>query len=308
MPAERMTFETDIAIVTGAGRGLGRVYALALAERGAKVVVNDLDAEAAQSVVDEITTGGGEAVADSHSVAERDGAERIVATAVDSYGRLTIVVNNAGVISYAPFGELKDDQWELMKSVTLDGTYNVCKAAWPIFKTNGHGRIVNVTSNAGFAGSATLSHYGTAKLGILGLTKNLAIEGAELGIAANAVAPMAVTRMNAEAFFGNSDPDEDTWQEDIESGKVPMGPASIVAPTVVWLSHRDTVVSGEVFSASSGKVARVAVVVGDGYFNPNHTAEDLRENVDTVRSIQSYVEPLSTEDELALIPPLFQKQ
>lgn len=306
MPTERMTFGTDVAIVTGAGRGLGRVYALALAERGAKVVVNDLDAEAAQSVVDEIIADGGEAVADSHSVAEKEAAERIVATAVDSYGQLTIVVNNAGVISYAPFGDLKDVQWELMKSVTLDGTYNVCKAAWPIFTNNGHGRIVNVTSNAGFAGSATLSHYGTAKLGILGLTKNLAIEGAELGIKANAIAPMAVTRMNAEAFFGNSDPDEETWQEDIESGKVPMGPASIVAPTVVWLSHRDTAVSGEVFSVSSGKVARIAIVVGDGYFNPDHTAEDLRDNLETIRSIESYVEPLSTEDELALIPPLFQ--
>jgi len=305
--SSELRFDGDVAIVSGAGRGLGRAYAMHLASRGAQVVVNDIDQEAAQAVCDEITAAGGQVHADSHPIGDAEGSRAIVKTALDAFGKVTILVNNAGIISYASFAELTDDQWDSMKTVNLDGTYYLCKAVWPIFQEQKYGRIVNTTSNGGYAGYPTLAHYGTVKAAILGLTKVLAHEGAEHGIVVNAIAPMAVTRMNAEQVYGNAEPQEETWQQDIADGKVPMGPASVVAPAVTWLTHRDTDVTGEVFSVSSGKVGRVAIVVGDGFFDPDLEPEALRDHEQRVRSIESYFEPIQTADELKLIPPLFQR-
>ncbi|TFC70969.1 SDR family NAD(P)-dependent oxidoreductase [Cryobacterium sp. TMS1-20-1] len=305
MSETEMRFDEDVAIVTGAGRGLGREYAKQLAARGASVVINDLDAEVAESVVAEITAAGGTAVVDTHSVADSESAKQIVRTALDSYGKITVLVNNAGIISYAPFGELTVKQWETMKAVGLDGTFFVTQAAWPHFVTQKYGRVVNVTSSAGYAGNETLSHYGAAKLAVLGLTKSLAIEGAEHGIVVNAIAPSAVTRMNAEVFFGNVAPNEDTWQDDIRAGRVPIGPAKIVAPTVVWLAHSSTSVSGDAYISSSGKVGRLAIIVADGYFNPNHSPEDLADNVDEISSLESFAEFRNVSEDLAPFAALF---
>jgi NAD(P)-dependent dehydrogenase (short-subunit alcohol dehydrogenase family) len=305
MSSAELRFDDDVAIVTGAGRGLGREYAMQLAARGAKVVINDLDAEVAQAVVAEIEAAGGTAVADSHNVAGAETAKQIVQTALDSFGKITVVVNNAGIISYAPFDELTVKQWDSMKAVGLDGTFYVTQAAWPHFVAQNYGRIVNVTSSAGYAGSETLSHYGAAKLAVLGLTKNLALEGAKHGIVVNAIAPSAVTRMNAEAFFGNTKPDEDTWQDDIREGRVPIGPAKIVAPTVVWLAHSSTTVTGDAYISSSGKVGRLAMVVAEGYFNPDHTPEDLADNVDKISSIDFYAEYRSVNEDFAPFAALF---
>lgn len=309
-----MRFDEDVVIVTGAGRGLGREYALAFAARGAAVVVNDLGAEAdgsggsravAQGVVDEILAAGGRAVADTNSVATSDGARAIVRTALDSFGKVTVLVNNAGTIAYAALPDIGDEDWRRMLSVTLDGTFLMSRTVWPLMVAQGYGRIVNTTSNAGFAGNETLVHYAAAKLGVAGLTKALAQEVKESGICVNAVAPMAVTRMNRDVFFGGAVVESENWRDDISSGKVPMGPAAIVAPTVLWLAHRSTTLNGEIFSSSSGKVARVAFVVGAGYFNPHHGPEDLRDNAKTIRTLGNYLDPTFTGDELATIPPLF---
>jgi NAD(P)-dependent dehydrogenase (short-subunit alcohol dehydrogenase family) len=309
-----MRFDDDVVIVTGAGRGLGREYALAFAARGAAVVVNDIGAEAdgsggsravAQGVVDEIVAVGGRAIADTNSVVTAEGAAAIVRTALDTFGKLTVLINNAGTIAFAPLTKIGDEDWRRMLSVTLDGTFQMCRAAWPVMAAQGYGRIVNTTSNAGFAGNETLSHYGAAKLGVAGLTKCLAQEVKDSGIAVNAVAPMAVTRMNREAFFGGAVVEGNNWRDDIASGKVPMGPAEIVAPTVLWLAHRSTTLNGEIFSSSSGKVARVAFVVGEGYFNPHHGPEDLQDNAEAIRTLGDYLDPKFTGDELAAIPPLF---
>ncbi len=309
-----MRFDGDVVVVTGAGRGLGREHALQFAARGAFVVVNDFgvtsdgdgnDVGVAQLVVDEILFAGGRAVADTNSVASADGAAAVVATAVDTFGRLDVLVNNAGIISYGALAELTDEQWQRMQSVTVDGAYYMSKAAWPQFLEQGCGRIVNTTSNAGFAGCPQLGHYGTAKLAVAGLTKTLAHEGEEFGIVANAIAPMAITRMNRDAFFDGTNSESDDWQEDLRSGKAPMGPAEIVSPTVLWLAHPSTNITGEIFSTSSGKVARVAFVVGEGYFDPNHTPEDLRDNAEAIRTLGNFLDPKSTGDELAVIPMLF---
>lgn len=300
-------FDDDVVIVTGAGQGLGREYALAFAARGAAVVVNDIDPVVAGKVVAEIVAAKGRAAANTNSVTTRDGAQAIVDFAIAQFGKLTVLVNNAGIINFAAIAEISDADWRAMQTVTLDGTFYMCAAAWPHMLERGYGRIVNTTSNAGFAGNETLGAYGAAKLAVAGLTKCAAQDAIGTGITVNAVAPMAVTRMNRDAFFGGKASEGEDWREDIALGKVPMGPPSIVAPTVLWLAHRDTQINGEIFSSSSGKVARVGFVVGEGYFNPDHTPEELAGNAARIRELGSYLDPSSTGDELLVIPPLFAK-
>lgn len=307
-------FDDDVVIVTGAGRGLGREYALAFAERGAAVVVNDPGSDqtasgqsvsVAERVVEEIIAAGWRAVASTHAVGSRGEAEAIVQTALQTFGKVTVLVNNAGIISFARFCDIAEADWRAMQTVTLDGAFHMCAAVWPHMAAQGFGRIINTTSNAGFAGNETLAAYGAAKLAVAGLTKCLAQEAGASGITVNAIAPMAVTRMNRDAFFGGKEAEGDDWQADIRAGRVPMGPPSIVAPAVLWLASRDTHINGEIFSSSSGKVARVGFVVGEGYFNPDHTADDLAVNADRIRALGQYLDLSSTADELAAIPPLF---
>lgn len=309
-----MRFDDDVVVITGAGRGLGREYALAFAARGAAVVVNDIGTETdadgtpapvAQGVVDEIIAAGGRALADIRSITEPGGAEAIIAAAIAAFGKVTVLVNNAGIISFAPLTELTDAAWRAMQSVTLDGSFYMCRAVWPHMAAQGFGRIINTTSNAGFGGNETLVHYGAAKLAVAGLTKCLAQEAAGTGITVNAIAPMAVTRMNRDAFFGGKETQGADWREDIRQGRVPMGPPSAVAPAVLWLAHRSTLLNGEIFSSSSGKVARVGFVVGQGWFDPHQEPEALRDNADAIRTLGDYLDIGSTGDELALISPLF---
>lgn len=310
-------FENDVVIITGAGRGLGREYALAFAARGAAVVVNDPGTEiteageesnVADAVVAEIVAAGGRAIASCQGVGTRADGQAIVQAAIDAFGKVTVLVNNAGIISFAPLCEISDEDWRAMQTVTLDGAFYMCLAAWPHFAAQGFGRIVNTTSNAGFAGNETLGAYGAAKLAVAGLTKCLAQEAVGTGITVNAIAPMAVTRMNRDAFFGGSEPVGDDWQEDIRAGRCPMGPPSIVAPTVLWLAAHENRVNGEIFSSSSGKVARVGFVVGEGYFNPEHSPEDLADNAERIRRLGGYLDVKSTADELSIIPPLFARE
>lgn len=309
-----MRFDGDAVIVTGAGRGLGREYALAFAARGAAVLVNDPgmepdgaggSASVAQSVADEIVAAGGRAIADTHSVASREGAQMIVNVALDAFGKVSVLVNNAGVIDFATLENITESAWARMIDVTLGGAFHMTQAVWPHMAAQGHGRIVNTTSNAGFAGNEQLVHYGAAKLGVAGFTKALAQETGDTGITVNAVAPMAITRMNRDAFFGGTDGASKDWEADIRSGKAPMGPPAAVAPAVLWLAHRSTDINGEIFSVSSGKVARVAFIVGQGWFKPGHGPEDLRDNAAAILTLGDYLDPRCTADELALIPNLF---
>lgn len=310
----QMRFDDDVVVITGAGRGLGREYALAFAARGAAVVVNDIDTESevagtpvpvAQSVVDEIVAAGGRAIAMNQSITDPGGAEAIIAATLTAFGKVTVLVNNAGIISFAPLAELSDATWRAMQSVTLDGSFFLCRAVWPHMVSQGFGRIINTTSNAGFGGNETLAHYGAAKLAVAGLTKCLAQEAVGTGITVNAIAPMAVTRMNRDAFFGGKETQSEDWREDIREGRVPMGPPSAVAPAVLWLAHHSTMLNGEIFSSSSGKVARVGFVVGQGWFDPYQEPENLRDNVEAIRTLGDYLDISSTVEELALIPPLF---
>ena len=225
-----VSFENRVVIVTGAGNGLGKAYALELGKRGAKVVVNDLGGAVdgsgsgnspADDVVNEIIENGGEAVANYDSVATKDGGESIVQTAVDSFGTVDAVINNAGILRDKSFANMTEEEFSLIIEVHLKGTYFVTQPAFKIMKENNYGRIVNVASPSGIFGNFGQTNYGAAKMGIVGLTNVLAIEGAKYNIKVNVIAPTAYTRMT-EALL----------PEDV--GK--LFSAELVTPMVTYLS------------------------------------------------------------------------
>lgn len=273
-----------VAVVTGAGGGLGREHALLLARLGAKVVVNDPgsnvagtgdDRSLAQQVVDEIRAAGGEATANLDSVAEFDSAQRIIRTAVDTYGRLDILVNNAGILRDKTFAKMDIADFELVLKVHLMGTVYCTKAAWPIMKEQGYGRIVVTASIAGTAGGFGQSNYGTAKMGMLGFMNCLALEGARDGVLINAISPAATTRMTETLIPP-------------EVGQY-LRP-DLVSPAVAWLVSDACTESGLIVNAVGGYFACQRMIEGEGVqFNPTQpvTAEMVAEAADKIRSIEN---------------------
>ena len=289
-------FEGRVAIVTGAGGGLGRAHALLLASRGAQVVVNDLggaldgtgaSAGPAQQVVDEIEAAGGAAVTDTNSVATEEGGGAIVRTALKAFGRIDIVINNAGILRDKSFTNMTPDLWNPVLAVHLTGAMNVTRAAWPHLKEQAYGRIVSTSSSAGIFGNFGQANYGSAKMGLVGLTRVLAQEGARYNIKANAIAPVARTRMT----------------EDLLGPLVEKLEPSLVSPVVAWLASEECPVTGEIFSVAGGRVARIFVAEGPGFFKKDLTVEDVRDNWDQIRAEDGYVVLPSANSEIMLIAP-----
>jgi NAD(P)-dependent dehydrogenase (short-subunit alcohol dehydrogenase family) len=287
-------FDGKVAIITGSGGGLGREHALLLASRGARVVINDVggsvsgeggDAGPAQRVVQEITDAGGEAVADTHSVATPEGGEAIVATALEHFGRVDIVVNNAGILRDKTFHNMTPDLLDAVLNVHLKGAFNVTRPAWIKMREQGYGRVVNTSSNSGILGNFGQSNYGAAKMGLVGLTRVLAVEGAKHNIKVNAIAPVARTRMTEELLG--------SLGEKIEPG--------LVSPVVAFLAHEDCPVTGEIYSAAGGRIARFFIGLTQGYYNPNLTVEDVRDHFAEIRSEAGYIVGASNNDELSLL-------
>jgi len=294
MAAQGLSFEGRVAIVTGAGGGLGRAHASYLAARGAAVVVNDLGSslhggargsgpEPASVVADEIVAAGGNAVPDTNTVATPEGGRAIVDTALSAFGRIDIVVNNAGILHTAAFHNLDEAAVDALISVHLKGAFNVTKAAWPEFRKHSYGRVVNTTSTSGMVGHFGLSGYAAAKSGLLGLTTVLAAEGARSNIQVNAVAPVARTRMT-EDLFGEL--------------ATHLDPAT-VAPLVSWLCHEACPTTGEVFVAAGGHVGCVSTVISAGIHRTNLQMEDLRENWSEVCDVHSTYPMKEPGDEFA---------
>jgi len=296
-------FEGRVAIITGAGGGLGREHALLLASRGAQVVVNDLggavdgtgsSAGPAQKVVEEIEALGGAAVADGNSVATTEGADAMVKTALDAFGRVDIVINNAGILRDKSFKNMTPDLWEPVIAVHLTGAYNVTRAAWPHFTEQAYGRIVSTSSAAGIFGNFGQANYGAAKMGIVGLTRVWAQEGAKYNIRANAIAPVARTRMT----------------EEILGPLVEKVDPALVSPVVAYLAAEECSVTGEVYSVGAGRVSRIFIAEAPGYFKKDLTVEDVRDNWDVIRAEGDYAIPTSVNDEFAklLMPFLSDEQ
>jgi NAD(P)-dependent dehydrogenase (short-subunit alcohol dehydrogenase family) len=291
--SEALGFDGKVAVITGAGGGLGREHALMMAQRGALVVVNDLggavdgtgsDKGAAERVVDEIKEAGGEAVADTNSVATVEGGTAIVQSAIDAFGRIDIVVNNAGILRDKSFHNMTPDLWQPVLDVHLNGAYHVTSAAWPHMREQGYGRIVSTASGAGIFGNFGQANYGAAKMALVGFTRVLAVEGASKNIKANVIAPVARTRMTEDLLGPLADK---------------VGP-QFVSPIVTYLAHESCEPTGRVFSVAGGRVAEIFIGEGPGYTDENLSPESIAEHWDEVTNQDGYVVPTQMGDEIGV--------
>jgi NAD(P)-dependent dehydrogenase (short-subunit alcohol dehydrogenase family) len=296
-------FTEDVVIVTGGGRGLGRLYALDLARRGASIVVNDLgtsmdghgaNRRVADEVVEEIRAAGGIAVGSYDSVETPEGGAAIVQNALDEFGRLDVVVSNAGIFQTVPFDELTVDDWQRMLRVHLDGAFNISQPAYRHMKSRGYGRFVFIASSAGLFGQPNSAHYAAAKAGTVGLANVIAIEGAEHGIRANCVLPFGYSRMVFETT-GNRD------EVEPDPGFLHAIEPELVVPIVVYLASRVCEITHQNISACAGRFARVFIGLADGWVagpTGNPTADDIAEHLGQIIATSPYTIPDSIFDEV----------
>lgn len=293
--SDKLSFEDRVVIVTGAGAGLGRSHALEYARRGAKVVVNDLggstsgdgsDASVADKMVAEIKAIGGEAIANGDSV--EDG-EKIVQCAMDTYGKIDVVVNNAGILRDSAFHKLTDETWDLVMRVHLGGSFKVTRAAWPHMRNAGYGRVIMTTSAAGIYGNFGQANYAAAKLGIHGLSQTLSIEGKGKGIFVNTIAPIAASRLTesvmAPAMLEVLDP-------------------KVVTPLAVLLSHDSHMETGNLYEVGGGWVSKLRWEQTQGArFDPKvgFTAEELVGRWDEVNDFSNSMYPKDIMNTLRVI-------
>ena len=294
-------FKDRVAIVTGAGRGLGAEHAKLLAARGARVVVNDPGGSVhgtddgsrpADEVVEEILAVGGEAVADYHSVADPEGGEAIVQKALDEYGKVDILVNNAGILRDRAFHNLEFDDLHAVLDVHLRGAFYVSRPAIRVMRENGYGRIVLTSSASGVLGNFGQSNYGAAKMGLVGLMNILKLEGAKYGIKVNTISPIAATRMTEELLG------------DMAGGFDAAG----VSPVVAYFCSEACDLTGELWSVGGGSVSRFFIGLTNGYFkHPGKegvlTIEDIAGNLDTIRDEDGYLVGTSSQDEFTKLAP-----
>jgi NAD(P)-dependent dehydrogenase (short-subunit alcohol dehydrogenase family) len=271
-----LRFDHRVAVITGAGRGLGRSYALLLASRGAKVVVNDLgvglkgegaDAGPAEAVVQEIVAAGGQAVACTDTVTTPAGGQAIIDTAINHYGRVDILIHNAGNVRRGSLKELSFEDFEAVLDVHLRGGFHVVRAAFPLMCAAKYGRIVLTSSINGLYGNPNVVNYSMAKAGLIGLSNVAAIEGAADGVKSNIIIPAAVTRM-AEGLDTSAYP--------------PMDP-ELVAPAVGWLAHESCSITGEMLISVAGRVARAYAAETEGVYRPSWSIEDIAANIGAIR-------------------------
>jgi len=276
----QLRFDNRVAVITGAGRGLGRTYATLLASRGAKIVVNDIGASLkgegtdigpAQEVVNEIKAAGGDAVACTDSVATPAGGKAIIQSALDNFGRIDILIHNAGIVRRGSLEELSYEDFELVLDVHLRGGFHVVRPAFPVMAKAGYGRIIMTSSINGIYGNANVVNYSMAKGGLIALSNVAAQEGAAKGIKSNVIMPAAVTRMS----------------EGVDTSAFPPMDPEMVAPAVAYLAHESCVMSGEMLISAAGRVARAFPAESKGIYRPKWSVEDVAANIETIRNTES---------------------
>jgi NAD(P)-dependent dehydrogenase (short-subunit alcohol dehydrogenase family) len=286
---ERISLDGKVAIVTGAGRGLGRAYVELLAERGARVVVNDLgtdvsgfgkDSTIAEQVADLVRSRGGEAIADDGDVSTPEGGSDLIATTLEHFGKIDVLVNNAGICGSQLFEDSTLEDFDHYWRVHLGGPVNTVQAAWPYMVAQRYGKIVLTTSVAGLFGIRGQATYAAAKCAVVGLMRILAIEGAEYGILVNTISPVGYTRMHRAAGSRLADAD----------GEATM-PVEAVAPAIVWLASDACSETNRIYNVEAGAIQRIAIVMGPGFYDPHLTPESIAENDATVESIEGFSEP-----------------
>ena len=286
---ERISLEGKVAVVTGAGRGLGRAYAELLVERGARVVVNDLgtevsgvgkDSTVAEQVADLIRSRGGKAIANDSDVSTPEGGHDLIATAIEHFGKIDLLVNNAGICESQLFEDASVDDFDRHWRVHLGGPVNTVKAAWPHMVAQHYGKIILTTSVSGLFGLRGQATYAAAKCAVVGLMRILAIEGAEHGILVNTISPQGYTRMHPAA--GSRLPEAE--------GQATM-PVEAVAPAIVWLASDSCSETNSIYNVAAGTVQRIAIVMGRGFYDPHLTPESIAENYAEVESIEGFSEP-----------------
>jgi len=291
-----LRFDGRVAIITGAGGGLGRCHALELARRGAHILVNDLggaldgsgaSASAAQRVVDEITAFGGIAAPSHDSVASSDGGQAIVQAALDAFGRVDVLVNNAGILRDKAFHKMDDTMIDAVIDVHLKGALYVSQPAFRLMREQGYGRIINTSSASGLFGNFGQANYGAAKAGLAGLTRVLALEGAGYGIKVNAIAPIASTRMT----------------EDILGDLAARVSPDSVSPLVAYLAHEECSVNGHVYSVAGGRIARILVAETNGVVLTQNTPEAIGAHLSLIDQldVDRFHEPSSLDEETTII-------
>lgn len=276
MSVSKRRFDGRVAVITGGGRGLGRAHAMLLAAKGAKVVVNDIGAQMsgegrneapAREVVAEIVAAGGEAVACLESVATPEGGKAIVDCALDHYGRIDILVHNAGNVRYGMLAEISYEDFRSVLDVHLLGAFHVVRPAFELMCRQDYGRIVLTGSIGGIYSTAGVVNYAVSKSGMIGLNNIAAIEGAEHNVKSNIILPGSITRI-AERYDTSAYP--------------PMGP-ELVSPLVGYLSHEDCEVTGEMFVSISGRIARAYVSETEGVYRPDWTIDDVADELEAIR-------------------------
>jgi NAD(P)-dependent dehydrogenase (short-subunit alcohol dehydrogenase family) len=292
-----ITFDGRVAVVTGAGGGLGREYALELGRRGARVVVNDLggavdgtgsSTAAADVVVDEIRANGGEAVPNYDSVSTREGGGAVIQCALDTFGTVDVVINNAGILRDHSFANMTFDEVDAVIDVHLRGAFHVSQPAFVVMKEKGYGRFVHTTSASGLFGNFGQANYGAAKAGIMGLSNVLAIEGAKYNVMSNAVAPIARTRMT----------------EDLLGPFADMVDPKQVMPMVVYLCSEANEYTHEVFTVGGGRYGRIFIGTNRGWLAGQAVVpevEQVADHIDEVRDISHFEIPLSNNEEIMLL-------
>ncbi|HZQ77700.1 MAG TPA: SDR family NAD(P)-dependent oxidoreductase [Acidimicrobiia bacterium] len=290
-------FDGRVAIITGAGGGLGRTYALELARRGARVVVNDLGgnpdgtggaASPADATVAEITAAGGEAVASYDSVATPEGGAAITQIALDAFGTVDIVINNAGILRDKSFANLAVADLQAVLDVHLIGAFYVTQPAFRVMKRKSYGRLLFTSSAAGVFGNFGQTNYGAAKMGLVGLSNVLAVEGAKAGITSNVIAPIARSRLTEELLGPLAD----------------LVAPELVMPLALYLVSEACTLTHEIFSVGGGKYSRVFIGETPGWFaGKGHqpTVEDIAEHIDDIRSEDGYTVPGNANDDIRLL-------